>query len=186
MLQLCVYEDNIDNIVGVLHAKYVIQYLSDDEARKNFNIRDITRRPYFVPDSKRTDELFKEMQKNNTHMAVIIDEFGGTAGIITLEDLIEAIVGNIFDEDDEVEKDIDKLDENTYIINGTTSLYTVRNYLDVELPTEDYETLGGFIVGQLGRIPDNDDKPSVEFDGFVFKVEEVHEKRVSKVKVCKA
>jgi len=181
-----VYEDNIDNIVGVLHAKYVIQYLSDDEARKNFNIRDITRRPYFVPDSKRTDELFKEMQKNNTHMAVIIDEFGGTAGIITLEDLIEAIVGNIFDEDDEVEKDIDKLDENTYIINGTTSLYTVRNYLDVELPTEDYETLGGFIVGQLGRIPDNDDKPSVEFDGFVFKVEEVHEKRVSKVKVCKA
>jgi len=180
-----VYEDNLDNIVGVLHAKYVIQYLSDDEARKNFSIRDITRRPYFVPDSKKTDELFKEMQKNNTHMAVIIDEYGGTAGIITLEDLIEAIVGNIFDEDDEVEKDIDKLDDNTYIINGTTSLYTVRNYLDVELPTEEYETLGGFIVGQLGRIPDNVDNPSVEFDGLVFKVEEVNEKRVSKVKVCK-
>jgi len=180
-----VYEDNIDNIIGVLHAKYVIQYLSDDEAKKNFNIKDITRRPYFVSVSKRTDELFKEMQKNNTHMAVIIDEYGGTAGIVTLEDLIEEIVGSIFDEDDEVEKDIDKLDENTFIINGTTSLYTVRNKLDVELPTEDYETLGGFVVGQLGKIPDKDDNPSVEFNGLLFKVEEVHEKRVSKVKVCK-
>jgi len=119
-------------------------------------------------------------------MAVIIDEYGGTAGIVTLEDLLEEIVGNIFDEDDEVEKEIEKIDENTFIINGTTSLDTVRDYLEVDLPTDDYDTLSGFLIGQLGRIPEENDKPSIEFNGLVFKIDKVDEKRVAKVKVCKA
>jgi putative hemolysin len=180
-----VYEDNIDNIIGVMHSKYLIQYLAEDSNKENFNIKDIIREPYFVPASKRTDELFKELQKNNTHLAIIIDEYGGTAGIVTLEDLIEEIVGNIFDEDDEIEKDIDKLDENTFIINGTTSLDMVRDFLEVELPIDEYETLSGFVVGQLGRIPGKEGNPTVEYNGLLFKVEEVDEKRVSKVKVCK-
>jgi len=113
-----VYEDSIDNIIGVMHSKYLIHYLSEGGNKENFNLRDIIRQPYFVPASKRTDELFKELQHNKTHLAIIIDEYGGTAGIVTLEDLLEEIVGNIFDEDDEEEKDIDKLDENTFIING--------------------------------------------------------------------
>lgn len=181
-----VYEDNIDNIIGVMHSKYLIHFLTEGGNGEKFNLKNIIRKPYFVPISKRTDELFKELQKNNTHLAIIIDEYGGTAGIVTLEDLIEEIVGNIFDEDDEIEKDIDKLDENTFIINGTTNLDTVRDYLNVDLPTEDYETLSGFVVGQLGRIPGKEDNPTVEFNGLVFKVEEVNEKRVAKVKVCRA
>ena len=181
-----VYEENIDNIIGVMHSKYLIQYLAEGGKKENFNLKNIIRQPYFVPESKKTDELFKELQHNKTHLAIIIDEYGGTAGIVTLEDLIEEIVGNIFDEDDEIEKDIDKIDENTFIINGTTSLDVVKDYLEVELPVEDYETLSGFIVGQLGRIPGKDDHPTIEFNGLVFKIEEVDEKRVAKVKVCRA
>ncbi len=180
-----VYEENIDNIVGVLQSKYLFQYLTNNSNSETFHLRDVVRKPYYVPDSKRTDELFKELQQNKTHLAVIIDEYGGTAGIVTLEDLIEEIVGNIFDEDDEIELEFEKIDENTYMINGATSLDAVQDYLDVELPIEEYETLSGFLVGQLGRIPGKDDKPSLEFNSLVFKVEEVDEKRIAKVKVCR-
>lgn len=181
-----VYDENIDNIVGVLQSKYLFQFLiNNNNSTDKFNLSDVIRQPYFVPDSKRTDELFKELQQKKTHLAVIIDEYGGTAGIVTLEDLIEEIVGNIFDEDDEFEQEIEKLDENTYMIFGSTSLDTVVEYLDVELPIEEYETLSGFLVGQLGRIPENDEKPTVEFNGLIFKIEKVDEKRIAKVKVCK-
>ncbi len=181
-----VYEDNIDNIVGVMHSKYLIQYLSEDGNKEKFNLKDIIRQPYFVPASKRTDELFKELQQNKTHLAVIIDEYGGTAGIVTLEDLIEEIVGNIFDEDDEIEKDMEKIDDNTFIIKGSVSLNEVQEALEANLPLDDYETLSGFIIGQLGRIPEKGDKSTIEFNELVFKVEEVEEKKVSKVKVCRA
>jgi len=180
-----IYEDTIDNIIGIMHSKYLIKYIAEGNDSDKFNLRNLIRKPYYVPSSKRTDELFRELQKKRTHMAVIIDEYGGTAGIVTLEDLIEEIVGNIFDEDDEIVKDIDKLDENTFVINGTTSLDAVRDYFEVDLPTEDYDTLSGFVIGQLGRIPDDGDSPSIEFNGLVFKVDKVDEKRVAKVKVCK-
>lgn len=180
-----VYEDSIDNIIGVTHSKYLIQYLIEKKDKTNFTLKDIMRQPYFVPASKRTDELFKELQQKKTHLAVIIDEYGGTAGLVTLEDLIEEIVGNIFDEDDEIEKDIEKVDDNTFVINGTTSLDTVKEFLETSLPTEEYETLSGFVIGQLGRIPGKEDTPTVEFNGLVFKVEEIDEKRISKIKVCK-
>jgi len=181
-----VYEDNIDNIIGVMHSKYLIQYLTEDSDKTKFDLRNMIRQPYFVPASKRTDELFKELQRNKVHLAIIIDEYGGTAGIVTLEDLIEEIVGNIFDEDDDEEKHMDKIDENTFIINGSVSLDEVQEVLGVNLPIDDYETLNGFIIGQLGRIPKKGDRSTVEFNEVVFKVEEVNEKRVSKVKVCKA
>lgn len=182
-----VYKDNIDNIIGVMHTKYLIQYLAKGKDQGEFDLSNFIKEPYFVPESKRTDVLFREFQQNKIHFAVIIDEYGGTAGIATMEDLIEEIVGNIFDEDDEVEKDIEKLDETTFMINGATSLNTVEDYFNVELPTEEYETLSGFVIGQLGRIPDNNgDNPIVEYNGMVFKVEKVEEKRVAKVKVCKS
>jgi putative hemolysin len=181
-----VYEENIDNIIGVVHSKYLIRYLSEGGGKEDFSLRDIIQKPYFVPVSKRTDILFKELQQNKTHMAVIIDEYGGTAGIATLEDLVEEIVGNIFDEDDEVEKDMEKLDDNTYLIKGSVSLDEVQEALDVDLPVEEYETLSGFLIGQMGRIPEKGDQSVIEFNQLVFKVEEVEEKRISRVKVCKA
>lgn len=180
-----VYEDNIDNIIGVMHSKYLIQFLSEGDKKENFNLRNLIRKPYFVPTSKKTDELFQELKQNKNHLAIVIDEYGGTAGIVTLEDLIEEIVGNIFDEDDEVEKYIDKIDDNTFIIKGSVSLDEVQEALGVNLPVDDYETLSGFITGQLGRIPEKGDKSIVEYEELVFKVEEVKEKKVSKIKVCK-
>ena len=178
-----VYQDSLDNIIGVLYSKDLIGILSDDNKRNNFVLSQMIRPPYFVAESKRTDQLFRELQRNNTHIAIIIDEYGGTAGMVTIEDLIEEIVGNIFDEYDEEEKDFDKLDENTFMINGAVSLDAAENYLQVKLPTEEYETLSGFLIGQLGWIPGPDDKPIIEYNGMVFQVEEVEEKRVSLVKV---
>jgi len=180
-----VYQDNIDNIVGVMHSKYVFQFVTNDDT-SNFTLRDLIRQPYFVPESKRTDELFKELQQNKTHMAIIIDEYGGTAGIVTLEDLIEEIVGNIFDEDDDEEKELEKIDENTYLIKGSISLDEAQEILGSQLPVDEYETLSGFIIGQIGRIPEKGDEPTIEYNDLVFKVEEVDEKKISKVKVCRA
>lgn len=180
-----VYEDNIDHIIGVLHSKLLIQFLIDNNQTEKFCLKDIIRQPYYVPTSKRTDRLFKELQKNKTHLAIIIDEYGGTAGIVTLEDLIEEIMGNIFDEDDEEEKDIEVIDENTYILNGSISLEEVEDYLKIELPEERYDTLSGFIIGQLGRIPSEGENPLIECNGFVFKVEVINDKKIAKVKVCR-
>lgn len=179
-----VYEDNIDNIIGILNVKDLLFLLEDND--QDFDLKKLLRQPYFVPESKKTDELFKELQSTKTHMAVAIDEYGGTAGIVTIEDLIEEIVGNIFDEYDEEEKEFEKLDENTYLINGVASLERVEYFLDVELPVEDYDTLSGFLIGQLGRIPGENENPEIEFNGLVFKVEEMVEKRIAKVKACKA
>lgn len=181
-----VYEDTIDNIIGILYAKDLIYLLGDAAGCGEFSLKNIIRQPYIVPASKRTDELFRELQKNNIHIAIVIDEYGGTAGVVTIEDLIEEIVGNISDEYDEDDENFKKLDENTVIIKGTTSLDEVEDYLEVKLPTEEYETLSGFLIGQLGRIPKKEDKPMIEFDDLVFKVEEVEEKRIAVVKVCKA
>lgn len=179
-----VYEDDIDNIVGVMHSKYLIDYLSNGNSNDDFSLSNIIRKPYFVPISKKTDELFAELQKSNTHLAIIIDEYGGTAGIVTLEDLLEEIVGNIFDEDDEVERDIEKQDNNTFIINGTTSLDVVSEFLNVPLPIDEYDTLSGFIIGELGRIPNKGDDLTLEYNNLIFKVKELDDKRIAKVKVC--
>lgn len=180
-----VYQDNLDNIVGMLYAKDLFQFLTEGGDRAAFSLTGIIRPPYFVAASKPTDQLFREMQRKKIHIAVIIDEYGGTAGLVTIEDLLEEIVGNIFDEYDEEEKEFEKLDDNTFLIKGTADLEDVQEWLQVKLPVDDYETLSGFIIGQLGRIPGRKDKPSIEYEGLILKVEEVEEKRVSIVKVSK-
>lgn len=180
-----VYEDVIDNIIGILHLKDLIPFLKSNQ-RESFSLRKIIRQPYYIPASKKTDQLFTELQKNKVHMAVVIDEYGGTAGIVTIEDLLEEIVGNIWDEYDEEEREIEKIDENTFVINGTMELDEVAEFLDIQLPVDSYETLSGFLIGELGRIPEEDEKPVVEYEGIVFKVEEIDEKRIAKVKVCRA
>ncbi|RXE58126.1 hemolysin family protein [Acetivibrio mesophilus] len=180
-----VYEESIDNIVGILHVKDLIKYIGSENTTKNFDLKKISRKPYNVPWSKKADELFAELQKNKNHIAIIIDEYGGTAGIVTMEDLVEEIVGNIFDEYDEEEKDFEKLDDSTYVFNGSAGLDTLNEWVDAQLPEDEYDTLSGFVISQLGRIPNDDEKPQIEFNGLVFKVEEVSEKRIEKIKVCK-
>ena len=143
------------------------------------------REPYFVPESKDIDDLFKEMQQNKVQMAIVIDEYGGTAGVITMEDIIEEIVGNIFDEYDDDEVDVKKIDDNTYIFNGTVTLYEVNRIFGVEIPEGDYETLSGYLLDLLGRIPDENENPVIEDENLTYKVEEVEDRRIKYVKVCK-
>ena len=136
-----VYEENVDDIKGILFVKDILKPLKDNE---KIEIDKIIREPYFVPESKDIDELFKEMQQNKVQMAIVIDEYGGTAGLITMEDIIEELVGNIFDEYDDEEIDVKKIDENTYIVSGLLTSYELKKVFGIEIPEGDYETLSGY------------------------------------------
>lgn len=177
-----VYEETIDNIEGILFIKDILKAVKTGQ---KINIRDIMREPYFVPESKGIDELFRELQKSKQQMAIVIDEYGGTAGLITMEDIIEELMGNIFDEYDDDEIDYKKIDENTYIVSGSSTLYDIKRLLDVEIPEGDYETLSGYLLEKLGRIPDESEKVVIEDVGLTFKIEEYEDKRIKYVKVCK-
>ena len=179
-----VYDDSIDNIIGILHVKDLLLYLNSNKDTP-LNILKIIRRPYFIPESKKLNELFRELQVKKMHMVVVVDEYGGTAGIITVEDLLEEIVGSILDEYDEEELKYEKLDDVTYLFDGSISLDLVSQLISVTLPVEEYDTLSGYVIGQLGQIPDIGEKPMVEMDHLVFKVEEIEDKIISKIKVCK-
>jgi len=180
-----VYENSIDNIIGILHVKDLIKFVNVC-ADNQFDLNKIIRQPHFVPESKKTNELFKELQESKVHMAIVIDEYGGTAGIVTIEDLLEEIVGNIFDEYDYEEvKEFEKLDKNTYLFDGTISLDKAEKIIGVKLPTEEYETLSGYLIGQLGKFPVVGEKPIIELDDIVFKVEEIDEKRIAKIKTSR-
>ncbi|WP_226678167.1 hemolysin family protein [Mesobacillus jeotgali] len=180
-----VYEGSIDHIVGILHTKDLIPFI-ECEDQEQFNLRSMLREPNFVLESMRLDQLFKVMQKSNIHMAVAIDEYGGTDGIVTIEDLIEEIVGNIFDEYDEPELDaaeIVQVDANQYMMTGTLNLYEVEDALKIELPSEEYDTLSGFVLGQLGYIPAAGEHPEVEYQDIVFTVAEMDDRRIAHVNV---
>ncbi|MFS0863172.1 hemolysin family protein [Fredinandcohnia sp. 179-A 10B2 NHS] len=178
-----VYDESIDKIVGILHTKELIQFVENCEDN-TFNLKELLRDPYFVLESKHTNELFKEMQKNNIHMAIVIDEYGGTDGIVTIEDLIEEIVGNIFDEYDEytiADEEVTQLDDKTYSMVGTINLYEVEDILKISLPTDEFDTLSGFIIGQLGYIPSTDSYPEIVYENYIFRVEEMDEKRIMRI-----
>ena len=177
-----VYEENIDDIKGILYVKDILKPLKDNET---IDINKLIREPYFVPVSKDIDELFKEMQQNKIQMAIVIDEYGGTAGLITMEDIIEELVGNIFDEYDDEEIDVKKLDDNTYILSGALTSYDLKKIFGVEMPEGDYETLSGYLIEKLGRIPNDDEHPIIEGEKLTYKVESVEDKRIKYVKVCK-
>ncbi len=177
-----VYEETIDNIKGILFLKDILKLVSKNQKIK---IKDILREAYFVPKSKPIDEIFKELQNNKKQMAIVVDEYGGTAGLLTMEDILEELVGNIFDEYDEVELEYKKIDENTYLIEGSVSVYELKKILEIELPEGDYETLSGYLIEKLGRLPDENEKPVIEDDKLTYKIEEVEDKRIKWVKVCK-
>ena len=143
------------------------------------------REAYFVSQHKMINDLFKEMQKNNKQMAIVLDEYGGTAGIVTMEDIIEELVGNIFDEYDDVENEYEKIDENTYRISGSISIYDLKKILHVEIPEGDYDTLSGYLVELLDRIPNDNEKPVIETEQVTYKIEEYEDKRILWVKACR-
>lgn len=180
-----VYEGTLDNIIGVVHIRALIQYI-DKISPENFNLHDILNAPYFVPQSKKANDLLRELQSEKTHMAIVVDEYGGTAGIITMEDLIEFVFGNIQDEFDEEEIDTQKLDENTYVVDGTADFEETLEEIGLKLTKDEreeleYEKMAGFVMGELDRIPVKGDK--VEFKDFLFEVTAVDEKRIEKIKI---
>ena len=177
-----VYEESIDNIKGILFLKDILKLIS---MKKEIKIKDIIREAYFVPESKPIDEIFKELQTNKEQMAIVVDEYGGIAGLLTMEDILEELVGNIFDEYDDVEVEYKKIDDNTYLIEGSVSLYELKRILDVELPEGDYETLSGYLIEKLGRLPEEDEQPVLEDEYLTYKIEKYEEKRIKWVKVCK-
>lgn len=177
-----VYEGDLDNIIGILHVKDLLDFV---EHGREFepDLSKIYRKPYFVPTSKKIDSLFNELKKQKVHIAIAVDEYGGTAGIVTIEDLLEEIVGNIFDEHDVEDVLIEQIGHDVYMVNGIVNLRELREQININLPFEEYDTLGGFLIGQLGRIPSAGETPVIEYEGAVFRVEEVDERRISKVKI---
>lgn len=180
-----VCDGDSDNIIGILHVKdYMIKAYQD--GFENVDIRSILRKAYFVPETKKIDTLFFELQKTKQHIAILIDEYGGFAGIVTMEDIIEEVMGDIDDEYDEEETEIVKVDENTYMIDGNTDLDDINDELGLELVSENSETLGGFIIELLGDLPDEEEKEDkvIEYENLVFKIESVKDRRIEKVKLC--
>lgn len=177
-----VYEDNIDNIIGILYIKDLfIQYRK--HSMDENSIRKLLRQPYFVPETKNIDELFRELQSTNNHIALLADEYGAFVGIVTIEDIIEEIMGNIFDEYDDKGELIKKIDSNSYIVDGLTSIDDVNEELNLNLLSEDFDTIGGFVIDLLGHIPKPNENKTISYENVLFKIEKVKEKRIDKIRI---
>lgn len=177
-----VYEEDPDNVVGIVYIKDLLKYIGS-ALPKTLHLKDVMRKAYYVPESKRCGALFSEMTEKHIQMAIVVDEYGGTAGLVTLEDIVEAIVGNIQDEYDNEDVEISKINETTFTIDGITDLEEVGEQLGIQFPEDDYDTLGGFIISQLGFLPQDGDMNAVEFENIRFTVLNVEERRIGKVKV---
>lgn len=177
-----VYNETIDNIEGILFVKDLLKYF---RTKKPLKIKNMIREAYFVSENKPINELFKDLQKNKMQMAIVIDEYGGTAGLVTMEDLLEEIVGNIFDEYDDVENEIEKIDDNTFLISGKISINELKKVLGIDVPEGEYETLSGYLLELLGRVPEDDEAPIIETKDVTYKIEEYEDKRILWVKACK-
>lgn len=179
-----VYEGDVDNIIGILYLKDFLL-----EAYKvgfeNVDVKAILRPAYFVPEYKSINDLFLEMQSQRQHMAVLIDEYGGFSGIVTMEDLVEEIMGDIEDEYDTDEPEIKKIDENNYYVSGSMAIEDLNETLHISLDedSDEYETLGGLLIYLLGHIPNDDEQISIKHKDIIFHIEEVKERRIQLVRV---
>ncbi len=176
-----VYDETIDEIKGVLYVKDILKNIN----KKNFKVKNIIKEAYFISQNRLINEVFKELQKNKMQIAIIVDEYGGTAGIVTMEDILEELVGDIYDEYDKEEEECEKIDENTYILSGSLPIYDVNKLLDAGIPEGIYDTISGFLQEELGRIPEDKEKPVIETERVTYKIEEYEDKRILKVKACK-
>lgn len=176
-----VYDETIDEIKGILYVKDVLKNIN----KKTFKVKNVVKDAYFVSQNRLINEVFKELQKNKVQIAIIVDEYGGTAGLITMEDIIEELVGDIYDEYDKEEKEFEEIDSNTFLLAGNMTIYDVNKLLDANIPEGDYDTLSGFLQEELGRIPGDKEKPIIETEKVTYKIEKYKDKRILKVKACK-
>jgi len=178
-----VYEESIDNIIGIIHIKdRLTNVYTQHDLFNNLDLRHNMTEPVFVPVSKKIDDLFAQLNSVKAHMAILVDEYGGCYGLVTIEDMVEEIVGQIYDETDDIEHPpIQETDSGKYIITGAADLSEVAETLNIEIPGTDFETMSGFLVHLLERIPDDGEKPSVSYMGYDFHVREVCERRIYSV-----
>ena len=178
--RLPIYEDTIDDIIGVLYAK---DLFFTEQSKEDFDIKAVMREPVFVNEFVKISDFFKKMQQIKTHIAIVLDEYGGVAGIVTMEDLVESIVGDIYDEYDQQDEEVRKLKENIYVINGNSKLTEIQDLLQVELVSKDYESLGGYLMDKMGKIPTQGD--IYEDENFKFIISSMDKNRINKVKVIR-
>lgn len=177
-----VYEEDIDNIIGVLYMKDFM-VAARKQGFEHVNIRTLLHRPYFVPETRNIDELFRDMQKLKQYIAILIDEYGGFSGIVTMEDLAEEVMGPIEDQGDDDEPRITKVDGNTYLLEGLVSIDDLNDTLGTEIESENHDTVSGLLMDQIGTIPGEGEHPTVRLDNLVFSIMEIHERRIEKLKL---
>ncbi len=176
--RLPLYKEDIDSIIGIIYVKDLLKFTTSQE---NFDAESIMRSPLYVPESIHCRDLFKQFKDKKVQMAVVVDEYGGTSGIVTMEDIVESIVGNIQDEYDDEEEEISLISENVYRFDGSVSIDEVAKLLGIEIEEDEYDTLGGFLTHLLGRIPEEDEKPEIIYKNATFNVVLIEDKRIATV-----
>ncbi|MBR2755404.1 MAG: HlyC/CorC family transporter [Lachnospiraceae bacterium] len=180
-----VYQESIDNIIGILHIKDAIKYYVKENVRDRAvkEIEGLLQKAYFIPETSKINSIFKNMQSQKTHMEIVVDEYGQTSGIICMEDILEEIVGNIFDEHDEVEVNITKISDQVYHVKGLTPLSELEEELGISFEDEDFETLNGYLISKIDRIPDQDAGTIIKENGVTYQILAVDDKTISLVKI---
>ena len=178
--RLPVYDDTIDNIVGVLYAKDLF-FLDMEADKSGFNVSDYMRLPFNTFEFIMISDFFKQMKGNRIHMATVLDEYGGVAGIITMEDVVESIFGDIDDEYDDAEEDIQVIKEDEYVVNGAARISDLNEMLGISLESEDFDSVGGFIIGEIGRLPKTGEV--IQYRNIKFVMENVDKNRIKKIKI---
>lgn len=173
-----VYSQTIDNIIGIVNVKDLMPFIID--RRMKFNIKKLLHKPYFVPETMPLDELLLQFQKQNLHLAIVVDEYGGVAGIVTMEDILEEIVGEIRDEFDEEEiPEIQTISQNCWEVDSRLSLSDFNNYANCSLPEEEFDTIGGFVFNLFGKIPKKDEE--IKYNSITFKIKEIKGTRIGRI-----
>ena len=180
-----VYLESIDNIIGILHIKDAIKFYVKEDVRYKAvkEIDGLLQKAYFIPETSKINSIFKNMQSQKTHMEIVVDEYGQTSGILCMEDILEEIVGNIFDEHDEVEVNITKLSDRVYQVKGLSPLSELEEELGISFEDEDFETLNGYLISKIDRIPDEDAGTVIEENGVTYQILAVEDKTISLVKI---
>jgi CBS domain containing-hemolysin-like protein len=173
-----VYQDTVDHVIGILHVKDVLKALVKD---KPFKINELVRKPFFVPVTKHIDDLLRELRRKKTHIAVVVDEYGGVSGIVSMEDIIEEIVGDIQDEFDHETEDLVKLGEGLWLCDARVNLGFLAEETGLELPTDDFDTLGGFVFDLFGKIPVKNEK--IEYKDYNFIIQEMDGHKINSIKI---
>ncbi len=179
-----IFHEDIDSVVGICYVKDLLPYVGQ-ELPSFIKLTDLMRPAYFIPETKKCSQLFAEMTERKVQIAIVVDEYGGTAGLITLEDLMESIVGNIQDEYDHEEEEIRQVSETEFTVDGTASIDEISDLTGVELPEGDYDTVAGLVTEQLGRIPKEDEHPRISVAGLTITVLEVEDQRLARLLIVK-